>query len=76
MGLVDFIIALGQVLPQWPENTKWSLGQIAQYTHAALPQVLEYMSFGLDRTLDVHEPLSYKDAERCLKSICMSTFGV
>ena len=63
--MVDFILALGEVINNWPENTKLTLGQISQQTKVSMPQVVEAMSYGLDRALDVHEPLSFKDTDRC-----------
>ena len=67
--MLDFILALEKFLPQWPENTKVSLTQLSQSTNTAMPKLIDCLSMALDRTLDVHEPLSYKEADRAYQAL-------
>lgn len=64
MMLVEFICELERVLPKWPENTSWTLAQIADYTSTGVPQVVDFLSDTLDRELEVHEAITQAEGAK------------
>jgi hypothetical protein len=67
--MLDFICELERVLGKWPENTPWTLAQVADATGAAVPQVVDILSDTLDRELEVHESLTHAEALQALTSL-------
>lgn len=62
--MLDFMIELERVLKIWPDNVKWNLVQIAEYTNTKVHFVVEGLSEVLNKSLDVHEPLSYNEVAK------------
>ena len=67
--MLDFICELDRVIGKWPENASWTLAQIADYTHAGVPQVVDILSDTLDRELEVHETLTKAEAIKALDAL-------
>ncbi len=67
--ILDFICELERVLGTWPENTSWTLAQIADSTEAGVPQVVDILSDTLDRELEVHESLTRAEAAQVLSTL-------
>lgn len=63
---VKFIEQMEKATKSWPDNTKLSPMQIADICEMPVPHVLEALNQALDKSLDVHEPISRKDSENAL----------
>lgn len=68
-GILDFIEKFETQIKEWPADEKWPLTRIAQQTSTSLPYVVEAMTEVLDRALDVHDPISRKDGDKCLAAL-------
>lgn len=62
--MLDFLLELERVLKLWPDNVKWSLVQIAEKTNSKIPHVVDLITEVLNKSLDVHEPLSYNEVHK------------
>ena len=62
--MLDFMLDLEKILKVWPDNTKWSLVQIAERTGTILPRVSEYMNTALGSHIDIHEPMTFNEATK------------
>ena len=60
--MLDFICELERVLNRWPDNTAWTIAQIADATASSVPQVVDILSDTLDRELEVHEAVTAAEA--------------
>lgn len=64
--IVDFIYKLNSVLPKWQNGTQWTLNQIANATETSVPHVLQYISEGLSKELDVTGLVTHEEAIQAL----------
>jgi len=62
--MLDFLLELERVLKLWPDNVKWSLVEIAERTNTKIPHVVETITEVLNKSLDVHEPLTYNEVNK------------
>lgn len=62
--MLNFLLELERVLKLWPDNVKWSLVDIAEKTDSKVPHVVECISEVLNKSLDVHEPLTYNEVNK------------
>ena len=69
MVMIDFIYKLDEILPNWPLGTKWSLPRISEATSTAMPHVIQYLSEGLEREVDVGGLISQDEARAALESL-------
>lgn len=62
--MLDFICELEKVLTKWPQNASWTIAQVADATSSTVPQVVDILADSLDRELEVHESISFMEAEK------------
>tara|TARA_B100000902_G_scaffold391515_1_gene442293 strand:+ start:359 stop:1069 length:711 start_codon:yes stop_codon:yes gene_type:complete len=62
--MLDFMLELEKVLKTWPDDTKWNLVQIADLTHSQVPHVVEYVTDALNKSFDIHEPVSFAEMSK------------
>jgi hypothetical protein len=62
--MLDFLLELERVLKLWPDNTKWSLVDIAEKTDTKVPHVVDYICEVMNKNVDVHEPLTYNEVNK------------
>lgn len=51
--MIDFIYKLNEVLPSWPTGAKRSLTQVSELTGTSMPHLIQYLSEGLGKDLEV-----------------------
>lgn len=51
--MIDFIYKLNEVLPSWPTGTRRSLMQISEITGTSMPHVIQYLSEGLGKDIEI-----------------------
>ena len=51
--MIDFIYKLNEVLPSWPTGARRSLTQISELTGTSMPHLIQYLSEGLGKDLEV-----------------------
>ncbi|MDD1422610.1 hypothetical protein MEO40_26600 [Dolichospermum sp. ST_sed1] len=64
--VIDFIYKLNSVLPNWPSSAHWTLNQISHATSTSVPHVLQYISEGLSKELDVTGVVSHDEAMQAI----------
>lgn len=62
--MLDFLLELEKVLKIWPDNTRWSIVQIADRTKAKVPYVVDFLSDVLGKSIDVHDPLTFNEVNK------------
>ena len=62
--MLDFVLELESLLKRWPDNSKMNIVQIGEKTKTATPHVMEYLSDALNKTLDIHDPMSYNEVSK------------
>lgn len=65
--MIDFIYKLNEILPTWPTGTRWSLPQISKVTKTSMPHVIQYLSEGLGKDLDIAGSISSDEAAEALE---------
>lgn len=60
--MIDFIYKFNDALSTWQPGAKWSLRQISEATETSLPHVLQFLSEGLGKDIDVAGCLSLDEA--------------
>lgn len=62
--MLDFMLALERLLKVWPDNVKWNMVQIADQTHTRVHHVVESLTEVMNKTIDIHEPLSFNEVAK------------
>lgn len=65
--MIDFIYKLVDVLPTWPQGSKKSLSQISEITGTSMPHVVQYLSEGLGRDLEISGVITNDEATEAVK---------
>jgi len=69
VGSLTFVREFERLLSEWPADTKRPLTVIADLTGIPIPIVVDYMGDVIDQTLDIHDPIPYKEAEKAFQMI-------
>lgn len=64
--VIDFIYKLNDVMPNWQSGTQWTLKQIADATDTSVPHVLQYISEGLSKDIEVTGLVTQDEALQAL----------
>ena len=67
--MLDFIYKLNDTLPTWQRTSQLSLKQIAEVTETDLPHVVQYLTEGLGREIDVTSMLSIDEATEAVVTL-------
>lgn len=67
--MIDFVYKLGSILPNWPSGNKLSLQQISQNTETTIPHLIQYLSDGLGKDIDIAAMLSIDEAQEALHNL-------
>lgn len=65
--MIDFIYKLNEVLPTWPAGTRRSLTQLSEITGTSMPHVIQYLSEGLGRDMDISGAVSGEEVLEALE---------
>ncbi len=68
-GRIEFVRDYEQLLKHWPSDVKWPLTAIAGEMARPVPFVVNILTELTDRELDIHDPISYREADRILTII-------
>ena len=68
--MIDFVCKLKDMLPQWPNDTKFSLEEISNVTDTSIPHIIQCFSDGLKKNLDVNQLISHDEAKTALTQLC------
>ena len=67
--MIDFIYRLNDMIPSWPHGTRWTLAHISEVTDTSVPHVLQYLSEGLGREVDIAGLISSDEALEAINNL-------
>ena len=65
--MIDFIYKLNEVLPTWPTGTRRSLMQLSEITGTSMPHVIQYLSEGLGKDIEVGGAITGEEVVEALQ---------
>lgn len=65
--MIDFIYKLNEVLPSWPTGTRRSLIQISEITGTSMPHVIQFLSEGLGKDIEVGGTITSEEIVEALE---------
>ena len=68
--MIDFVCKLKDMLPHWPNDSKFSFEEISNVTETSIPHIIQCFSDGLKKNLDGGEMISHDDAKTALTQLC------
>jgi hypothetical protein len=68
-NMIDFVYRLNGIIPNWPTGTKLSLQQLSQNTETSIPHLIQYLTDGLGKDVDIAAMLSSEEAQEALHNL-------
>lgn len=67
--MLNFVLEFERVIGKWPENTPWTISQIADYTNASVSTAVDAISTSLNREFDIQETISATEGRLVLQCL-------
>jgi hypothetical protein len=67
--MLEFALAFEKVLTRWPDNTPWTIAQIADFTNSSVSTAVDAISTTLNREFDVQETVTPSEARQVLAAL-------
>ncbi len=67
--MLEFAIAFEKVLTRWPDNTPWTIAQIADFTNSSVSTSVDAISTTLNREFDVQETITPAEGRQVLAAL-------
>jgi hypothetical protein len=67
--MLEFALAFEKVLSRWPDNTPWTIAQIADFTNSSISTAVDAISTTLNREFDVQETITPNDGRLVLAAL-------
>jgi hypothetical protein len=67
--MLEFTLAFEKVLTRWPDNTPWTIAQIADFTNSSISTSVDAISTTLNREFDVQETISPAEGRQALAAL-------
>ena len=64
--MLDFVLEFDRVIGRWPENTPWTIAQIADYTNSSVSTAVDAISTTLNREFDLQETITATEGRQVL----------
>lgn len=64
--MLEFALAFEKVLNRWPDNTPWTIAQIADFTNCSVSTSVDAISTTLNREFDVQETITPAEGRQVL----------
>jgi hypothetical protein len=64
--MLEFALAFEKVLSRWPDNTPWTIAQIADFTNSSVSTSVDAISTTLNREFDVQETITPAEGRQVL----------
>jgi hypothetical protein len=64
--MLEFALSFEKVLVRWPDNTPWTIAQIADFTNSSITTSVDAVSTTLNREFDVHETITPAEGRQVL----------
>ncbi len=70
--MIDFIYNLHEQLPVLTEKSAFTVEEIARATSTAIPHVIQYLSEGLGKDVELNQSITSEEAQRVLEALSLS----
>jgi len=67
--MLEFALAFEKVLTRWPDNTPWTIAQIADFTNSSISTAVDAISTTLNREFDVQETITPSEGRQVLAAL-------
>lgn len=67
--MIDFVYKLKAMIPNWPAGSRVSIQQLAQSTETSIPHIIQYLTDGLGKDIDIAAMLSSEEASEALHNL-------
>jgi hypothetical protein len=67
--MLEFALAFEKVLTRWPDNTPWTIAQIADFTNSSISTSVDAISTTLNREFDVQETITPNEGRQVLAAL-------
>lgn len=67
--MLEFALAFEKVLSRWPDNTPWTIAQIADFTNSSVSTSVDAISTTLNREFDVQETITPNEGRQVLVAL-------
>ncbi|MBP6218277.1 MAG: hypothetical protein KA436_06800 [Oligoflexales bacterium] len=67
--MIDFIYKINEILPGWVLNEKKTLNQISEATATSVPHIIQFMSEGLGRDVEIGSAFSFDEVNSAVFSL-------
>lgn len=67
--MLEFALAFEKVLTRWPDNTPWTIAQIADFTNSSVSTAVDAISTTLNREFDVQETITPNEGRQVLAAL-------
>ena len=67
--MLDFVYRLNATIPAWPDGSRKSLAEIAEATETSIPHVLQFLTEGLDREVELTSYLNPEEATTVIENL-------
>jgi hypothetical protein len=74
--MIDFIYHLNAQLPTWTEKTTHTVEEIAKATATSVPHVIQYLSEGLGKDIELAQAISTEEAHRAAEVLAASNVAL
>lgn len=69
LTMIDFVYKLNSIIPNWPMGSKVSLQQLSQSTETSIPHLIQYLTDGLSKDIDIAVMISSEEAKEALHNL-------
>jgi hypothetical protein len=67
--MLEFALAFEKVLTRWPDNTSWTIAQIADFTNSSVSTAVDAISTTLNREFDIQETITPNEGRQVLAAL-------
>jgi hypothetical protein len=67
--MLNFVLELERIIGRWPENTPWTIAQIADYTNSNVATAVDAISTSLNREFDIQESINLAEGRQVLQTM-------
>lgn len=68
-GMLNFVLEFERVVGRWPENSPWTIAQIADYTNSSISTTVDAISTSLNREFDLQETINAAEGRQVLSCL-------
>ncbi len=70
--MIDFIYNLNEKLPFWLEGSAHTVEEIALATATSVPHVIQYLSEGLGKDVELNQSITVEEAQRVMEALALA----